>query len=71
VVGKKRQNLGVRFKMAVQDRDWIDGVTVGEQIIREFPNSMMAKEVREMLDTLRERAASQRAAMAAGESQNA
>ncbi|QNN24574.1 hypothetical protein HED60_20625 [Planctomycetales bacterium ZRK34] len=67
VVGKKRQNLGVRFKMAVQDRDWIDGVRVGEQIIKEFPNSMMAKEVREMLDTLRERAASQRAAMAGGQ----
>ncbi|MBI1370896.1 MAG: hypothetical protein GC162_19860 [Planctomycetes bacterium] len=66
VVGKKRQNLGVRFKMAVQDRDWIDGVVVGEQIIKEFPNSMMAKEVREMLDTLRQRAASQRAAMAEG-----
>jgi outer membrane protein assembly factor BamD (BamD/ComL family) len=64
VVGKRKDNLGVRFKMAVQDRDWIDALNVGEQIIREFPNSMFSKEVRGMLDTLRQRAAGQRAAMA-------
>lgn len=66
VIGKKRQNLGVRFKMAVHDREWIEAVTVGENIIREFPNSMMANEVRDMLDLLRERAAGQRAAEQTG-----
>ncbi|MEX2672665.1 MAG: hypothetical protein WD294_11205 [Phycisphaeraceae bacterium] len=64
VVGKKRENLGVRFKIAVQDRDWLDALNVGEQIVREFPNSKFAHEVRSMIDTLRERAAHQRAAMA-------
>ena len=66
VVGKRRDNAGVRFKMAVQERDWIEAVNVGEQIIREFPNSQFAEEVRGMLDNLRERAAGQRAAMSEG-----
>ncbi len=66
VIGKKRQNLGVRFKMAVHDREWVEAVTVGENLIREFPNSMMANEVRDMLDLLRERAAGQRAAERTG-----
>jgi hypothetical protein len=62
VIGQARENLGVRFRMAVTDRDWIEATTTGEQIIREFPNSNMAEEVRGMLDVLRERAAGQRAA---------
>ena len=64
VIGKKRENLGVQFKLAVHDRDWIAAVDVGEQIIRDFPNTKMASEVRGMLDLLRERAAGQRAARA-------
>lgn len=68
VVGKWKDNLGVRFKWAVRDRDWIEALNIGEQIMREFPNSQFAKEVRNMLDTLRERAAGQRAAMAEGQS---
>jgi hypothetical protein len=47
----------VRFKLAVQDRAWIDAVRVGERIVADFPNSQMAAEVRGMLDVLRERAA--------------
>ncbi len=62
VVGKKRMNLGVQFKLAIQDRDWMQAVQVGEQLIREFPNSKMAEEVRSMLDVIRERAQAQRAA---------
>lgn len=56
VIGKARDNLGVRFKLAVQDRNWRDAVEVGERIIEGFPNSRMAQEVREMIDMLRERA---------------
>jgi outer membrane protein assembly factor BamD (BamD/ComL family) len=63
VLNRKRENMGVQFKMALQDRDWIRAVSVGEQIIREFPNTLFAAEVREMLDTLRDRAAGQRAAV--------
>ncbi len=61
VIGKKRSNLGVQFKLAVHDKDWTQAVRVGEQIIREFPNSKMAVEVRGMLDVLRQRAAGQMA----------
>jgi len=64
VIGKARDNLGVQFKLAVQDKQWLAGVRVGEQIIRQFPNSRMADEVRGMLDLLRERAASEQAATA-------
>ncbi len=62
VIGKKRDNLGVQFKMAVHDREWTRSVYVGEQIIREFPNSRMAEEVRGMIDVLRQRSAGQQAA---------
>jgi len=61
VLGKKRENLGVQFKIAVHDREWARAEAVGEQIIREFPNTRMADEVRSTLDLLRERAAGQRA----------
>lgn len=56
VIGKARDNLGVRFKLAVQDRQWPEAVEVGERIVADFPNSRMAQEVREVLDTLRDRA---------------
>lgn len=59
VIGKKRQNLGVQFKLAVSDRDARLAVRVGEQIIRDFPNSKMAAEVRSVLPELRRQAAEQ------------
>ena len=62
VIGKKRDNLGVQFKMTVHDKEWVAAVRIGEQIVREFPNSKMAHEVRGMLDLLRERAQSEKAA---------
>lgn len=62
VIGKSRDNLGVRFKLALQDKDWTRAVVAGEQIIGEFPNSKMADEVRSMIDTLRRHAAGQIAA---------
>lgn len=67
VIGKKRQNLGVQFKLAVSDRDMTQAVKVGEQIIREFPNSKMANEVRSMLDRLRAAAAEEQRARQAAE----
>lgn len=57
VIGKARDNLGVRFKLALQDRAWKSALEVGEQIMRDFPNSRMASEVRDMIESLRERAA--------------
>lgn len=64
VIGKRRDNLGVQFKIAVHDKEWTRAVHVGEQIIRDFPNTRMADEVRGMLDLLRERAAGQQAVAA-------
>ena len=61
VIGKKRQNLGVQFKLAVHDKDWMAAVRVGEQLIREFPNSKMAEEVRGHIDRLRGNATTQQA----------
>ena len=66
VVGKKRQNLGVQFKLAVHDREWTQAVRVGEQIIREFPNSKMANEVRVLLDRMRANAAAEQQARQGG-----
>lgn len=60
VIGKARENLGVRFKLAVQDKRWRDATEAGEQIIRDFPNTRMADEIRGMIDTVRERAATLR-----------
>ena len=64
VIGQARENLALRFRLAVSDRDWIEALQAGEQVLREFPNSKMADEVRDMMDVLRERAAGQRAAEA-------
>ena len=58
VIGKARENLGARFKLSVRDRRWREAVEVGEQIIRDFPNTRMAAEVREVIDGVRSRAAS-------------
>ena len=56
VIGKARENLGVQFKLAVQDRQWHIAAAVGDQIIRDFPNSRMAQEIREIIDSIRQRA---------------
>jgi tetratricopeptide (TPR) repeat protein len=49
-------NLGVQFAICVTDQRWHDAIEAGEAIIREFPNSRFAQEVREKMDNLRSRA---------------
>lgn len=56
VVSKARENLGARFKLLIEDKEWSDAVRVGERLMKEFPNTRMAEEVREMIDVLRTRA---------------
>ncbi|MHC5114287.1 MAG: MHYT domain-containing protein [Planctomycetota bacterium] len=56
VVTRHRENLGVQFKLAVNDRRWAEAIRIGEVIIDEFPNTKMADEVRSMIDVLRQRA---------------
>ena len=56
VVARHRDNLGLRFKLAVRDREWTRALEAGEEIIAEFPNTKMADEVRGMLEVLRAKA---------------
>jgi len=56
VIGKARENLGVQFKLAVQDRDWRRALDAGERVLAEFPNTRMAAEIRDMIEGVRTRA---------------
>ncbi len=56
VIGRARETLGVQFKSAVQEKHWRSAIEFGERIMRDFPNSRMAHEVREMIDQLRAKA---------------
>jgi predicted DNA-binding WGR domain protein/uncharacterized membrane protein YciS (DUF1049 family) len=51
----KLHNMGVQFSLAVSGRQWDKALEAGQQIIRDFPNSRMAEEIRERLDVLRQR----------------
>jgi tetratricopeptide (TPR) repeat protein len=56
VFKEKLLQLGVQFRFAVTERRWHDALTAGLELVQSFPNARMANEVREALDTLRERA---------------
>jgi len=49
-------NLGVQFAIRVTDKNWTEAITVGRDIITEFPNSRMAQEVRDRMELLTDRA---------------
>jgi hypothetical protein len=51
----KLHNLGVQFSMAVTERQWEQAIQAGEQIMRDFPNSKMADEIREKMEVLRQK----------------
>jgi hypothetical protein len=53
----KLLNLGVQFSIHVADQRWDGALATGEEIMRDFPNSRMAQEVREKIGLLRQRAA--------------
>lgn len=48
----KLHNLGVQFSLAVSGKQWADALDVGRQIIRDFPNSKMATEIRQKMTIL-------------------
>lgn len=56
VFKEKLLQLGVQFRFAVTEKRWHDALTIGLEIVRDYPNARMADEVREAMDTLRERA---------------
>lgn len=49
-------NLGVQFGLAVSESRWRDALEVGLRIRQEFPNSRMAQEVSQKLETLQVKA---------------
>lgn len=49
--------LGVQFAIRVTEEQWTEAIAAGETIMREFPNSRMAQEVRDKMDRLRDYAA--------------
>lgn len=55
----KLHNLGVQFALAVSDKQWSSALDVGQQIIRDFPNSRMSGEIREKLHVLRQNVGTQ------------
>jgi hypothetical protein len=46
-------NLGVQFAIRATEENWAEALSIGERIINEFPNSQMAQEVRNKMDSLR------------------
>lgn len=48
----KLHNLGVQFSIAVTEKQWNGALNIGRQIIQEFPNSRMSKEIRGKMDVL-------------------
>ncbi len=50
----KLHNLGVQFALAVSEKSWSKALETGQEIIRDFPNSRMADEIRSKLSILRE-----------------
>lgn len=57
VFKEKLNNLGRQFSTAVQEHRWAEALRAGEAVMREFPNSRIAQEVRENMEALRKRAA--------------
>ena len=51
----KLHNLGVQFSMAVSASQWEKAIEAGKQIIRDFPNSKMALEIRERMQHLKQK----------------
>ena len=50
----KLHNLGVQFALAVSDKHWSHALEIGQQIMKDFPNSRMSVEIREKLHVLQQ-----------------
>ena len=51
----KLHSLGVQFSLAVSGKNWAKAQETGRQIIRDFPNSKMAKEIRGKMNILKQK----------------
>lgn len=61
VITTYRESLGARFKMAVSDHRWKQALEFGDEITRQFPNTKMAEEVLEMMETIQDRSTEEEA----------
>jgi hypothetical protein len=55
VFREKRETLRTRFALAVQEHNWPLAIRLGDEIIKDFPNTRIAQEVREKMEALRKR----------------
>ncbi|MFB3892586.1 MAG: hypothetical protein ACE15C_11255 [Phycisphaerae bacterium] len=53
----KLHNMIVQFEIRVTEGQWAEAVAVGEDIVRQYPNTTAAQQVRTKIDALRARAA--------------
>ena len=51
----KLHNLGIQFSLAVSGEQWDRAIQVGQEIMRDFPNSRMSEEIRERMDVLKQK----------------
>lgn len=51
----KLMQMGVQFSLAVTDKQYQSAIDIGQQIVKEFPNSRYAHEIGDMLPHLRRR----------------
>ena len=56
VFRSKLQSMGVQFSLAVNEKRWADALDIGEKIMAGFPNTKMAQEIRDGIESLRQRA---------------
>lgn len=57
IFNDRKAALRNQITSAVQSQKWQEALRAGEMLLSEFPNTKAAQEVREMMDTLRARAA--------------
>jgi hypothetical protein len=55
----KLHNLGVQFSLAISGKQWAKAHETGMEIIRDFPNSRMAEEIREKVEIIKSHAQQQ------------
>jgi len=55
VFKNKLHSLGVRFSLAVSGKLWDKAMETGNEIMRDFPNSQMAEEIREKIEILKQK----------------
>jgi len=55
VFRNKLHSLGVQFSLAISGRRWERAFETAQEIVRDFPNSKMAEEIREKMDVLKQR----------------